>query len=79
MEGASGGCVQQRNPSSWYPQDKICAMGKKTLKNGLDIHAENPIISNDPTKHDNLDTWPHIGDSSLPAMYRRCAILSTYL
>lgn len=76
VEDVSGGCVQRKDPLSWYPPnigeneaDKNLSsnvgngLGKMSLKN-------NALIDIDPNEQDDLDPWPHSGHGASPDMFQ---------
>lgn len=65
MEDVSGGCVQRKDPLSWYPPNEV-TNSNSNVENGLGkLSLESPLICTDPNEHDDLDTWPCTGGHKL--------------
>mmetsp|Transcript_3956 Transcript_3956/g.8917 ORF Transcript_3956/g.8917 Transcript_3956/m.8917 type:complete len:1089 (-) Transcript_3956:770-4036(-) len=82
VEDVSGGCVQRKDPLSWYPQNEVCIkdkdsnvgtrLSKLSVKDGekYDGDLTKPLICTDPNEHDDLDPWPHTGCRLSPDMFQ---------
>ena len=81
VEDVSGGCVSRRDPSSWYPKSEAYLVDKDSKNDtGVELNDENRvdkvreisngIICHDPSKHSDLDPWPHTGNCSLSDMFQ---------
>ena len=76
VEDTSGGCVQKKNPLSWYPEHEVVSInngkeGCAGLRGRGAPDADNKsIVCTNPKEHDDLDPWPHTGHHSFPDMFQ---------